>query len=89
MAILLNQNIQKGYEFFININNNNTKALNNDPTVSYTKILKSVVKKCVILLDRHHIKQLKAKAPNFTGLPNIQKENTLICSLINYISVLA
>ena len=77
---------QKCYEF---INNNIIKTLEHDPTSKYTKELNSAVNKCINLFDanvRHHIKQINAQAPAFTGLPKIHKDNMPIRPLVNYTS---
>ena len=63
--------------------------LNNDPTDKYTKNINSAINKCVNLLDtqaRRNVKHIKPKAPEFTGLPKLHKENLPVRPLINYTS---
>lgn len=67
--------------------NNNLKKLDRDPTKAYVKELNNAINQCRVLLDektRTYLKPINAKAPKFTGLPKLQKENTPIRPVINY-----
>ena len=47
----------------------------------------NTINQCNLLLDektRRYLKPINARAPKFTGLPKIHKENTPIRPVINY-----
>ena len=80
------QYIQKVYDF-IN-SNSNIEELKNDPTKFYKQKINSTIEQCKNLFKnngtRRYLKTINPKAPQFTGLLKIHKQDTPIRPLVDF-----
>ena len=79
-----NEYMEKSYDF---INENNIEKINKDPTDEYVKDINNKINKCTKIIQdnqKHALKQIKAKAPEFNALIKLQKQGMPGRPLINH-----